>query len=233
MSVLSLAINEAIEQGARVENPTRGCRPKPDRPPAGKSLTSADVALLLAHAEERDRPLILLASVCGLRFGELAGLQVGYIHVEHSRISVQRAVIELEGRQRVKDYPKGGSESRRDIGVTGMVIEALLPRLGRKQHEWLFTNRAGCPRVRLAEALRAAGLPKGALHMLRRTAATLSLQQGTSVRDVQNLLGHASPLMTLTRYATVDVASQTARLRAGGRRHPRGRDPAIFRPRGS
>ena len=46
--------------------------------------------------------------------------------------------------------------------------------------------------------------------MLRRTVATLSLQQGTSVRDVQNLLGHSSPLMTLTRYATVDVSSQTA-----------------------
>jgi integrase len=97
------------------------------------------------------------------------------------------------------------------------VIEALGPLLeGRKEHDWLFTNRAGGPifyratRVRLVDALRAAGLPKGALHMLRRTAATLSLQQGTSVRDVQNLLGHASPLMTLTRYATVDVASQTA-----------------------
>ena len=87
---------------------------------------------------------------------------------------------------------------------------------GRDREDWLFTNRSGGPifykatRWRLVAALDAAGLPRGGLHMLRSTAATLSLQQGTSVRDVQNLLGHASPLMTLTRYATVDVTSQTA-----------------------
>lgn len=93
------------------------------------------------------------------------------------------------------------------------MIEALGPLLeGRKEHDWLFTNSAGSPtfyrvtRVRLVEALRAPRLPKGALHLLRRTAATLSLQQGTSVRDVHKLFGHASPLTTLTRHATVDVA---------------------------
>lgn len=217
VSVLSLAMNEAIEQGARAENPTRGCRPKPERQPAGRSLSSEDVASLLSHAEERDRPLLFLASVSGLRFGELAGLQVGDVHPRACRISVNRAVIELEGRQEIKPYPKGGSDSRREVGVPSSVIELLLPLLrGREEADWLFTNRSGGPlfykatRRRLVAALDAAGLPRGGLHMLRRTAATLSLQQGTSVRDVQNLLGHASPHMTLTRYATVDVTSQTA-----------------------
>ena len=51
-------------------------------------------------------------------------------------------------------------------------------------------------------------LAPAAGHALRRTAATLSLQAGMSLRDVQAMLGHASPLMTMTRYALPDVDAQ-------------------------
>jgi hypothetical protein len=47
------------------------------------------------------------------------------------------------------------------------------------------------------------------LHILRRTAATLNLQAGTNLRNVQAVLGRSSPLMTMTRYAIPDVAAQT------------------------
>jgi len=117
----------------------------------------------LAHSEERDRPLLFLASVSGLRFGELAGLQGGDVHPRACRISVNRAVIELDGHQEIKPYPKGGSDSRREIGVPASVIELLLPLLrGREESDWLFTNRTGGPlfykatRRRLVAALDAA-----------------------------------------------------------------------------
>lgn len=129
VSVLSLAMNEAVEQGVRAENPTRGCRPKLDRIPPGRSLTSKGVAQLLSHLTVEDRPLYLLGSICGLRFGELAGLQVGDIDVVTQRVFIQRAVIELRGKQQVKPYPKGGSEARRDIGVPRQVIVELEPLL--------------------------------------------------------------------------------------------------------
>jgi integrase len=58
--------------------------------------------------------------------------------------------------------------------------------------------------------MRTAGLEPAGLHILRRTAATLSLQAGTNLRDVQAMLGHKSPLMTMTRYAIPDLSAQTA-----------------------
>ncbi|MEP6598702.1 MAG: tyrosine-type recombinase/integrase [Actinomycetota bacterium] len=56
----------------------------------------------------------------------------------------------------------------------------------------------------------AAGIDGSGFHTLRRTAATLALQQSASVRDVQAMLGHSSSLMTLTRYAQPDVSQQRA-----------------------
>lgn len=63
----------------------------------------------------------------------------------------------------------------------------------------------------LRSAYRRAGI-SGArgFHTLRRTAATLALQQAASIRDVQAMLGHKSPVMTLTRYAQADVEQQRA-----------------------
>jgi integrase len=97
---------------------------------------------------------------------------------------------ELEDRQEVKPYPKGLPPRRDGKSASVAVIEVLRPLLeGRVDSDWLFTNWAGGPlfykatRQRLLAALDAAGLPNGALHMLRRTAATQSLQQGKSVRD--------------------------------------------------
>jgi integrase len=59
-------------------------------------------------------------------------------------------------------------------------------------------------------AMKAAGIAPGGFHTLRRTAATLALQHGANIRDVQSMLGHTSPIMTLTRYAQPDVTQQRA-----------------------
>lgn len=59
------------------------------------------------------------------------------------------------------------------------------------------------------------GAEAGLLHVRRtavevsgRTAATLALQRGASTRDVMLMLGHGTPLTTLTRYAWADVPTQ-------------------------
>ena len=45
---------------------------------------------------------------------------------------------------------------------------------------------------------------------MRRTAATLALQHSAGTRDVQSMVGHTRPIMTLTRCAQPDVAQQHA-----------------------
>jgi integrase len=216
VTVVSLVMREAIDQGVRLDNPAQGCRPKVREAEPGRSLSSAEVAALVAHAGA-DGPVFLLAAVTGLRFGELAGLRVGDLDVALARLSIQRTVIEIRRVQSVKPYPKGGSGSRRVVGLPDAVSRELAAVVdGRAASAWLWPGVGTSPITyarassRLRQAMRSAGLTPSGLHILRRTAATLSLQTGTNLRDVQAMLGHKSPLMTMTRYAIPDLSAQTA-----------------------
>ena len=46
------------------------------------------------------RPMVLLASWCGLRFGELAELRRGDIDVKNGVIHIRRAVVHVDGSHR-------------------------------------------------------------------------------------------------------------------------------------
>ncbi|MCU1659657.1 MAG: phage integrase family site specific recombinase [Pseudonocardiales bacterium] len=151
-------------------------------------------------------------------------------------MSVRRVVIESKGHQIVKAYPKGGSAARRVIGLPPGVAQALTPLLDdRHQGAPLWPNRVDGPQyyraasAALRRAQRAVGLPTTGFHALRRTAATLSLQAGMSLRDVQAMLGHASPLMTMTRYALPDVEAQRVGSARVAKHHPR--HDVIIRPK--
>lgn len=208
VTVLSLVMREAIARGLRADNPATGARLRATPPPPGDALAAEQLRQLLAHAGD-DRAAWQLAALTGLRFGELAGLDVGDLDVTAGVLRVERAVVEVEGRQLVKPYPKSGQ--RRTLGVAPAILEAFdLDRSGplwpnsRGGRQWY-----GAALARLRVAKKAAGITTpGGFHGLRRTAATLALQAGASTRDVQAALGHKSPQMTMTRYARPDTAAQ-------------------------
>ena len=57
-------------------------------------------------------------------------------------------------------------------------------------------------------------LPKVSPHDLRHTAATLALESGANLKDVQNLLGHKDPATTMKFYAGISKNRQ--RVTAAG-----------------
>lgn len=63
--------------------------------------------LALADASGWHRPIVLTLGLCGLRWGELAGLQVGDVDFERQRIHVLRTVSEIRDRF-VVGTPKTG-----------------------------------------------------------------------------------------------------------------------------
>lgn len=63
--------------------------------------------LALADASGWHRPIVLALGLCGLRWGELAGLQVGDVDFERQRIHVLRTVSEIRDRF-VVGTPKTG-----------------------------------------------------------------------------------------------------------------------------
>lgn len=213
-------MTDAIEKGLRSDNPSLGVRPRAGAPEDQRALTAVEVAALLSTCPTADRFLYVLAVTTGAAFRRAGRPRrrrhgLGGRHVLH----VRRVVVELpEVGQEVKPYPKGGATSRRTIGLSASVVRVLTQHVsGRRSDVPLWPNVDGGRQwySTAYRLLRAAYLCAGiseasGFHTLRRTAATLALQQGASIRDVQAMLGHKSPVMTLTRYAQPDVEQQRA-----------------------
>jgi integrase/recombinase XerD len=152
----------------------------------------------------RDRALLELLYSTGLRRAEVAGLRLGQVD------AVRRVVLVQAGKgQRDRVVPMG----RRALRWVARYLRRSRPQLvGSEDPGYLFLNRRGRPfrlnrlSERVAAYVRAAGLAKrGSCHLFRHTMATALLEGGADVRDVQEMLGHAS-LATTARYTHVSIA---------------------------
>ncbi|TDD37505.1 hypothetical protein E1286_37180 [Nonomuraea terrae] len=149
-----------------------------------------DGAEAIAAEHPVDAAAVALLAVCALRVGELVALTIGQVRDDagHCVIVFRR---------------KGGTVDR--VPVPPRVCALLDPlREGRAADALLFTRQDGRPfdRWRMTTALRraatAAGVDAKGLtpHTARATAATALLDAKVPLADVQELLGHASPVTT-------------------------------------
>ncbi|MFC4536922.1 tyrosine-type recombinase/integrase [Sphaerisporangium dianthi] len=149
-----------------------------------------DGAEAIAAAHPVDAAAVALLAVCAVRVGELVALTVGSVTADagHTVILFRR---------------KGGKTDRLPVPPrVRVLLEPLLH--GRGPGEPLFTRDDGRPfdRWRMTTALRraatAAGVDHHRLtpHTARATAATALLDAGVPIADVQEMLGHASPVTT-------------------------------------
>lgn len=201
-NVLAQILDIALKDGLIESNPARGVR-LPTVPKGKKVfLTMAEVERL---ANKSKYPTIVwtLATV-GLRWGELAGLQVGDLDLKRGRIHVQRNAVTLGKRIEVGTLKTGEA---RVVAAPGFVCEMLRKQArGKLPTAWLFPARDGGP-MRLPDsrgwfsvAAKSAGVDLTP-HGLRHVAAGLLVSAGANVKVVQRQLGHASAVMTLDVYA--------------------------------
>jgi integrase len=148
-------------------------------------LTEAEIARLLdAAAKSRNkelRPAAILALNTGLRLGELLGLS-------WERVDLSRGVIRLE-------LTKSGR--RREVPMNDASYRALVS-LGPKAEGRVFKTRY--IKTAYNNAVEAANLDDVNFHTLRHTFASWAVMRGVSLKELQELLGHASLTMTM-RYA--------------------------------
>ena len=184
-------------------NPVLGLRPPKAPKPLPKAL-SVDQAEALAQQPSssdnpalraRDHCIVELLYGCGLRVGELTGLDVEAGPQAAGWIDVPDATAHVLG--------KGGK--RRSVPVGGPALAALAAwvaergAFARPGEAALLVSRHGSRlsdsqvRTRLQGLARDAGLPTGVHpHMLRHSYASHLLQSSGDLRGVQELLGHAS-----------------------------------------
>jgi site-specific recombinase XerD len=146
----------------------------------------------------RDRAIIRLLAVTGLRAQELASLTL-------SRMSLETGVLEVSGK---------GNRERLALLVDNADIVSLADYLRVREnlplpHSFVFISRNGNPlrtnglRVILRRLARACCAGTHITpHMFRHTAATRLMENGADIRVVQEFLGHAS-IRSTERYTHV------------------------------
>jgi integrase/recombinase XerC len=197
-------------------NPAEGIRAPRAPKPLPKAL-SVEQAQALAggpapredddvRLRARDHCIVELLYGCGLRVGELTGLDVQPGGATAGWIDAADATAHVLGK---------GSR-RRSVPVGGPALQALAAwqavrhELARAEEPALFVSRRGTRltasqvRTRLKALALRAGLPTHVHpHMLRHSFASHLLQSSGDLRAVQELLGHAS-ISTTQVYTKLD-----------------------------
>ncbi len=168
-----------------------------------ETLVEEDPAGRPDEAHRRDRAIVELLYGAGLRVGELVALDVRDVDLRGREVRVlgkgrkERIVpLPAAARRAVDDY----LALRRGPGYQGEPLFRALAARGRGRLSQRSVRRI------LRERARRAGLPgRVHPHRLRHSYATHLLDMGADLREIQELLGHAS-LSTTQRYTAVSAA---------------------------
>ena len=198
------------------------------------ALDEQTIPILLEAAKRtRFECAVALTAMTGLRRGELLALRwSNSIDLERKRLIVSESLEETNIFGLRFKEPK--SSKVRVVPLADVVIPILRShrarqdaerlRLGPRYHDddLVFCNPDGTPwppdtfTKQFAQIARAVGMKGFRFHDLRHAFATLTLKNGTSVSEVSELLGHSSPVITLSTYAHVieGVAREAVNLMA-------------------
>ncbi|MFM8610136.1 MAG: tyrosine recombinase XerC [Burkholderiaceae bacterium] len=222
-------------EGLVPSNPVQDVRAPKSPKPLPKALSVDDAVRLAEHhddttdpwSEARDAAIVELLYGCGLRVGELTGLDL--------RASDRaRGWIDLDAGEA---HVLGKGSKRRSVPVGRKALQAL--------QAWLTVRASGLPAAAQDEAalfvgtrgarmsaqavwarLRRRSLQSGLAtpvhpHMLRHSFASHVLQSSGDLRAVQELLGHAN-ITTTQVYTRLDFQHLALAYDAA---HPRARPP--------
>ncbi|GMA63771.1 site-specific integrase [Alicyclobacillus fastidiosus] len=165
-------------------------------------------------------PLFLLLFTTGMRIGEVLGLRWQDINFDENTLSVTQQVVFVKGGYKIG--PPKTKAGRRTIDINAQVTKALLDHrihwnqlreLGGEHFQidldLVFCTKKGTPIFRsnvtkaYNEIVEKAGLKRIRIHDIRHTHASLLLEQGESIKVVQERIGHEKADVLLNRYAHV------------------------------
>jgi integrase len=185
------------------------------------------IAALADAVGPKYRAMVLLATWCSLRFGELAGLVRADIDLSARVVNVSRQLQELQDGSHLYGPPKSEA-GRRAVAIPPHVLVDVKAHLdaqvGLAADTLVFATPEGTPLRRSnfnrrvwQPACAAVGLKGFRFHDLRHSGNTLAASTGASLKELMRRMGHASPRAALIyQHATAErdraVAEALSRL---------------------
>lgn len=221
--ILSSAANNAVRWQLLPSNPVSLIKIERKEPEPKKILSPEDARKFLKKCAESEYGLALrLMLLTGLRPSEAVALRWKDIDLKNNVLSVRQSVTRTNGGGFVFKEPKS-KKSIRKITLPETLIQRLqkhkkeqnkMIRYRKKKnyrftdYDLIFATRFGTPvsannlnKRDLKKILKKAKLDESlSLYCLRHSIASLLLADGANVKDVQELLGHATPSFTMNRY---------------------------------
>lgn len=169
-------------------------------------LTSKQVESL-AEAAGANKDIVIFLAKTGLRWGEMAGLEVRDVDFSSEVLHVRRQITEVKGKLH-RSRPKHNKE--RIVPLMPSVVELLRKRIGESTNvdQLVFRTVTGsvlrsgnAQRDWFDQAAKSIGIPGLTPHHLRHSFASLAIRAGANPKALQQALGHASITTTMDRYA--------------------------------
>lgn len=221
-------MNTAVREGIVAKNPCQVPGAGSDRAKERTVASVVEVVALVEAITPRYRAAVLLAAWCGLRRGEVLGLNREDIDLDAGTVTVRRNRVELLESARAFDGPPKTAAGSRTVNIPPHV----LPVLAEHMETWagarrVFVGQSGHPmrgdavRQAFARARDRAGMDGFTFHDLRHTGQTLAAAAGATLKDLMKRLGHSSP-GAATRYLhavdgrDAEIASALSELAASG-----------------
>lgn len=202
-AIMNSAVDEDLIEASPVHIRGAGYQPKRRRlEPA--SIEELDV--IVENMPEKWKLMVLLASWCALRYGEIAELRRKDIKLRHVSgrwtgvIQVRRGVVWVN--RKIQVEPPKSEAGIRDVAIPPHLIPIIKEHLetvaapgqegllfpaanGRQQWPSTITNY-------FKKAATIAGRSDLRFHDLRHTGAVMAAQQGATLADLQARLGHST-----------------------------------------
>ncbi|MCZ6562807.1 MAG: site-specific integrase [Deltaproteobacteria bacterium] len=179
-------------------------------------FTEEEIRRLIQNATPGfDRTLLLTAALTGVRDGELFALQWGDMDLEKGEVKIQRSLswAKVRGEHsepKPRFFPPKTEAGVRILPLPPEFVSALKAwkiQCPPNERDLVFATKSGKPLQRswvlrcvLRPTLSRAKLRTIALHTLRHSFASVLIEAGAPINQVQYLLGHSKPTTTLQVY---------------------------------
>ena len=222
-NILYQTLNEAVKAGILTSNPCQFVQlPKVERYQSSFYNVGQLQALFDVIREEPLYPLVKITALYGLRRSEVLGLKWDSIDFEAGRLTIRHTVSKVTEVVE-KDKTKNATSFRsfpltkeaRGIFLAAKMSEQSNRRLfgsEYQQNDYVFKWDDGHPYSpdyvtdKFSKLLAKYNLPHIRFHELRHSCASLLLNDGFTLKDVQEWMGHSDIKMTANIYGHLDTA---------------------------